>query len=146
VYSFAAVACVPEEISRGVAIALGAPVGVLLGTSMVIAEHFAEDRRARAVLMAALFACIAITAVLLYLPIVFDERFATEPARERKKPGRIRDTPVGEYTLRHTVTYDDTLQTIAEMYGFDVEYIKAANPGIRWDEDLDVGMDLVIPF
>lgn len=49
-------------------------------------------------------------------------------------------------TLDHTVSRTDTLQDIAGMYETSVEAIKQANPGVQDDDDLEYGMELVIPF
>ncbi len=49
-------------------------------------------------------------------------------------------------TLDHTVSRTDTLQNIADMYETSVDAIKQANPGVQDDDDLEYGMELVIPF
>ncbi|MFW5803406.1 MAG: LysM peptidoglycan-binding domain-containing protein [Verrucomicrobiota bacterium] len=55
----------------------------------------------------------------------------------------IRDFP---QTLDHTVSRTDTLKNIAAMYETSVQAIKQANPGVKTDDDLEYGMELVIPF
>lgn len=49
-------------------------------------------------------------------------------------------------TLDHTVSRNDTLKSIAAMYETSVQAIKQANPGVQADDDLEYGMELVIPF
>ncbi len=48
--------------------------------------------------------------------------------------------------LEHTVSQDETLEIIAEMYDTSVSDIKAANPGIKKDADLRPNMKISVPY
>jgi LysM repeat protein len=48
--------------------------------------------------------------------------------------------------LSHTVSKDETLKTIAEMYGTTVEDILKENPAIKGDADLEVNMKIMVPY
>ncbi len=48
--------------------------------------------------------------------------------------------------LDHTVLEDDTLKSIADMYGTTIEKIKEANPTIKSDEDLIPNMKILVPI
>jgi len=49
-------------------------------------------------------------------------------------------------TLEHTVSRDETLHIIAEMYGTKVDQIKRANPDLKSDVDLGVNMKILVPY
>jgi LysM repeat protein len=48
--------------------------------------------------------------------------------------------------LPHDVCKDDTLEDIAEMYGTTVQAIRQANPNLKTDQDLKVGMTIMVPY
>ena len=49
-------------------------------------------------------------------------------------------------TLEHTVSQNETLAIIAEMYDTKVEEIIRANPTVKSDADLKVNMKILVPY
>ena len=49
-------------------------------------------------------------------------------------------------TLEHTVSKDETLESIADMYDTKVQEVKAANPTIKSDADLRENMKILVPY
>lgn len=49
-------------------------------------------------------------------------------------------------TLEHTVSKDETLEIIADMYDTKVQEVKAANPTIKSNADLRENMKILVPY
>lgn len=126
----------------------------------------------RVVLAVSLVGIVAAVALLLWRPVLPNERSRTAAAPQRTVGGRAAPaaipaqapargaitgaapaasvaprgtaTTTPAFARRHTVQAGDTLRSLAERYDSTIDALRAANPGIDPDS-LPLGKELTIP-